>query len=326
MNTQYITPVSGDSRYTFLPISPQRQKYKDLLDKMRDANWRVSDVRDFHIDRAHYENKLTPSERKPVDYILAFFAAGDAIVNVNLRERFRAEIPIPEVTYCYDCIADRENVHAETYSVLLESIYHDPVQRGLLVDACEGIPVIKKMTDYMFNCIKSEESLPLRLLRMACVEGLFFQGCFCIIYWFQSRGLMPALSASNVWIANDERDHTTLSLMLFQDVEPQYRPSVEDIYRIMRESVAITNEFTRDAIPVGNAEVTAESMNKYIEMVADNLLALIGVPALYKSKHQFGFMSMIDFPTSTNFFERVTTEYVDGVGAGNDNFDEIADV
>lgn len=323
--TEYFAVVPGDKRYTYYPISPQRQKYKDLLEKMRDANWRVADVRDLHLDRAHYETRLTPSERKPVDYILAFFAAGDAIVNINLRDRFRAEIPIPEVTHCYDCIGDRENIHAETYSLLLESIYHDPSQREELITACENIPVIKIMTDYMFNCIKSEEPLPLRLLRMACVEGLFFQGCFCIIYWFQSRGLMPGLSTSNVWIANDERDHTTLSLMLFQDVKPEYRPSNEEIYRIIRESVAITKEFTRDAIPAGNAEVNADAMNLYIEMIADNLLALIGVPALYKSKHQFGFMSMIDFPTTTNFFERVTTEYVDGLKEAND-FDTVVDV
>jgi ribonucleotide reductase beta subunit family protein with ferritin-like domain len=240
---------------------------------------------------------------------LAFFAASDGIVNLNLAERFKKDIGILEATYFYDFQMMMENVHAQTYSLLLETIIPDSKERADLLNAIETIPVIAKMSQYMFKCIQSDAPLPERLLRMACVEGLFFTGCFCAIYWLQSRGLMPGLGMSNELIARDEGLHTMFAMFLYTLIEPQYKLNQAQVAAILTEAVDLAKEFILDALPNGLRSMNAQLMTDYIQCQADNLATLIDMNPIYGSTHDFPYMEQINLSNRTNFFERRVTEY-----------------
>lgn len=324
---QYFDINENDSRFVLTPIPVSRQHYHDFYKQMIKSFWFSQEVTNLNVDRDHYQTKLTPYEQNAIDFILAFFAASDTIVNINIRKRFRKEIPIMEVGYVYDYITLIENVHAETYSLLLDNIIVDNIKKNTLIDGIVSMPVIKQMIDYMNNCINSNESLAKRLIMMACVEGIFFQGCFCIIYWFSSRGLMPALSQSNMWIARDERDHTTFSLMLYNDIKSEHKLTTDEIYKLFRGALDVAHQFTRAALPTDMADMSAAKMSKYLESIADNLLSMIKLPPMYNARHSFSFLDMLNFPPSVNFFEKRTTEYLRGVSENvNNNFDDIIDV
>lgn len=280
----------------------------------------------MHIDRVHYES-LPESRRKPIDYILGFFSIGDKIININIRKRFRKEIPIPEVEYVYDYISTIENIHAETYSLLLDNIVTDATHRANIINSASEMKVIKTMVNYISACVSSTEPLPKRLLRVACIEGIFFQGCFCIIYWFASLGLMPALAQSNMLIARDESDHTTFSLMLYSDIIEKHKLSLNEVYDVFDEALNIAKQFTEAAIPADIPDLSPVKMQQYLESLADKLLAMIKLPPRYGSKHSFSFLELLNFPPTVNFFERRTTEYMRGAKE-NDNvdFNELVDV
>jgi ribonucleoside-diphosphate reductase subunit M2 len=323
---QFFEFIPEDSRLTFTPTPASRSHYIDFYRAMVRSFWFAQEVKDMHIDRDHYQ-RLTPNERRPIDYILGFFSIGDKIINVNVRERFRKEIPIPEVEYVYDYIAMMENVHGEVYSLLLDNIITDTKQRQEILNSVSEMKVISKMIAYIKACVDSNEPLPKRLLRMACIEGVFFQGCFCIIYWFASRGLMPALTQSNSFIARDESDHTTFSLMLYSNVLTQHKLPKEEVYEIFDTALNVAKEFTNDALPAGLPDMNAAKMSTYLESIADKLLVMIKLPPLYGSKHSFSFLNLLNFPPSVNFFEKRTTEYLRGDKQNaEDNFDEFVDV
>lgn len=304
--SQPIALIPEDSRLTTFPIArPALWSYYQDATK---CYWTVEEISPS-LDIQHYETRLTDGERRFIQHVLAFFAASDGIVNLNLAKRFKEDVSILEANYFYDFQIAMENVHANTYSLLLDAIIPDREDRDRLLNAAQTMPVIKKMSAYMFKCMESDAPFADRLLRMACVEGIFFTGCFCAIYWLQNRGLMPALGHSNELIARDEALHTMFALFMYTMIEHDQQLSVARVHAVMTEAVELAKEFIIDALPEGLSEMNAELMIPYIECQADNLMSLIDVPVLYGSKHDFHFMEQINLTNRTNFFERRVSEY-----------------
>jgi ribonucleoside-diphosphate reductase subunit M2 len=320
-----IVPIAllpEDSRLTTFPIARPAvfAWYQDAYK----CYWTVEEI-STSVDVIHYESKLTPGERHFVKYVLAFFAASDGIVNLNLAQRFKKDIPILEVGYFYDFQIMMENVHAHMYSILLDSIIPSQAEREKLFNAIKTMPIITKMSQYMFKCIDSAEPFAVRLLRMACVEGIFFTGCFCAIYWLQNRGLMPALGHSNELIARDEALHTMFAMYLYTLLEPEYQLPEATIKKIFVEAVNLAKEFIGEALPTELSEMNAGLMGSYIECQADNLVTLINLPVIYGSKHDFLFMEQQNLVNRTNFFERRVSEYAKAATADKCEFDVMMD-
>lgn len=300
-----IKPIPGDDRLTTFPIARPGvfEYYKDA----EAAHWGVAEVSLSKDAEDWY--KLSQQQQHAVKAILAFFAASDGIVNINIVGRFKKEIPILEVGYFYDTQVSIENIHAHMYSLLLDTIVPDAVEREKLLNATRTIPVIGLISDYMFKCIKSDEPFAKRILRMACVEGVMFYGCFCIIYWLTVKGLMPGLGQSNELIARDEALHATFAMFLYDMIEAQYKLPRAEIYEIFTDAVEIARKFVEYTLPTAMAGMNSAMMMQYVECCADNMLALIDVPPLYKSKHEFHFMDQINLRNRTGFFERRVSEY-----------------
>lgn len=303
---EYIPLLPEDKRLTVYPIA--RQDLWDLYKTASQCYWVVEEV-DLSNDRSHYVNKLSPGQRHFVDFVLSFFAVSDKIVNINLAKRFKEELPLFEAEMFYDFQIAMENIHAEMYALQLEAIIPDTARRTELLNGIETIPVIAKMGAWMRNCIASEESLPIRLLRMACVEGIFFTSCFCAIYWLKNLGLMPGLGHANEFIARDEGLHTRFALHLFTLVSPSYQPKTEEIVAIVAAAVTLAKEFAGQALPQGLSEMNEKLMGQYIECVADNLLSLIGQASLYNTANPFQFMVQLNIKSRENFFERRSSNY-----------------
>lgn len=295
-----------DDRLTTYPIGrPDVWKYYEAA---RDSYWTPAEIK-FTDDRQHYIYKLDDPQRHFVKFILAFFASSDKIVNINIAKRFKEDISIPEVDYFYDAQTAIENIHAETYSLQLMTIIPDPKERDFLFDSIRTLPIITKMTKYMFDTINSKEPFATRLLRMACVEGIMFQSAFCAIYWLQSRSLMPGLAHANELIARDESLHTQFALHLYSILLPEHKITTDAIYSVFREAVGIAKEFASAALPIGLPEMNYTLLSQYIECTADNILVLLDVKPLFGNKNPFRFMDQINYTNRTNFFERRVSEY-----------------
>ncbi len=293
-----------DSRLTTFPIHRPNlwAWYKDA----QRCFWTVEEI-NVSNDVIHYATKLTKGEQRFVKHILAFFAASDGIVNLNLAKRFKDDVKILEAGYFYDFQIMMENIHAEMYSILLESIIPSKGERDELLNAAKTMPIIAEMSDYMFKCIASDGVFGDRLLRMACVEGIMFTGCFCAIYWLQNRGLMPALGHSNELIARDEALHTMFAMFLYNLQNEKL--SKDAVVEIVCEAVVLAKKFIIDALPNNLPSMNAQLMSEYIECQADNLVSLIGIKPIYGSKHGFHFMEQINLTNRTNFFERRVADY-----------------
>lgn len=322
MTDSLFDTTAEDARLTTFPIA-RPQLFAWYQDAYK-CFWTVEEI-STSTDAIHYETKLTPDERRFVKHVLAFFAASDGIVNLNLAQRFKNDVRMLEAGYFYDFQIMMENVHAHTYSILLDSIIPSKSEREQLFNAIKTMPIITKMSNYMFQCINSEAMFAERLLRMACVEGIFFTGCFCAIYWLQNRGLMPALGHSNELISRDEALHTMFSMFLYGMLKPEHRLDKARIYDIFREAVDLAKEFIAEALPVGLVEMNAQLLVHYIENQADNLITLIGFPALYGSKHEFHFMEQINLTNRTNFFERRVSEYSKAKTADTNDYNSTVD-
>lgn len=321
----------NDKRLTTFPISPNRQKIWDMYVKAYRSFWVVEEI-SLTKDKTDWNN-LNDAERKFLEYVLAFFAASDGIVNLNIVERFQKEIPILEVNYFYSFQVAIENIHAQMYSLLLETLIEDSSKRQKLLNAIETIPIVKKMSEFMFDCINSDAPFGERLLRMACVEGIFFTGCFCVIYWLQNRGLMPGLGHSNELIARDEALHTQFTLLLYNELtngtlftknNPKDIINRKTIEKIFTNAVDLAKEFICEALPFNLPEMNSKLMCDYIECQADNLLQMINEKKIYNAQHKFHFMEQINLDNRTNFFDRRVSEYSKTNCADNDDF-EIAE-
>ena len=316
MAQTWIDAMEGDSRNVTFPI--RRHDIWFWYKRARDMFWTPPEI-DMSGDVASYDS-LTEPERNAIKFILAFFAEADGIVNVNLHERFLQEMPILEVKYFYTLQETMENIHAETYALQLDTIVPDAREREHLLNGARTIPVIRKMAAFMHACIESDEPLPARLLRMACVEGVFFQSNFLIIYWFGTRGKMNGLVTANEFIARDECCHTLFGLHMFSLCKDTYKQQV-NVRAIVKEAVDIACEFAREAVLCGIPELNYDLMVPYIQNCADVLIAQIGHPAIYGVKHSFDWMEQINMRLKANFFEKKVTNYAK---AGDREDEEIA--
>jgi len=287
--------------YTMFPI--QDMDAWTMYKKQVDCFWRVEEV-DLSKDMVHWK-QLTESEQHFISMILAFFASSDGIVLENLALRFMADVQSSEARAFYGFQIAMENIHSEMYSVLIDT-YVEQQKKNSLFRAIETFPCIQKKAEWALKWIGDSSSFATRLVGFACVEGIFFSGAFCSIYWMKKRGLMPGLTFSNELISRDESMHTDFAVLLYKRQEPL---SQEVLHSIVKEAVIIEKEFIVDSLPCKLIGMNSESMSQYIEFVADRLCTQLGYPKIYQSTNPFSWMEMISLEGKTNFFEKRVGEY-----------------
>ena len=291
------------NRFVLFPI-----KHNDIWEmyKQSEASFWTAEEIDLQQDLNDWE-KLNDGERHFISHVLAFFAASDGIVNENLVINFMAEVQIPEAKCFYGFQVMMENIHSETYSLLIDTYIKDPIEKDKLFNALETVPCVGKKGEWALRWIESDNFAE-RLIAFAAVEGIFFSGSFCSIFWLKKRGLMPGLSFSNELISRDEGMHCDFACLLYTKYLKN-KLSEERILEIITDAVTIEQDFVTDAIPVKLIGMNAALMNQYIEFVADRLLVSLGCSKHYNSSNPFDFMEMISLQGKTNFFEKRVSEY-----------------
>ena len=315
-NYQSDEPILKENkdRFVIFPI-----KHSDIWKfyKQAVASFWTAEELDLHTDLDHWSNKLNDDERHFIKHVLAFFAASDGIVNENLAENFVAEVQYPEAKFFYGFQIAMENIHSETYSLLIDTYIKDPVEKDKLFHAIDTLDCVKKKAVWALRWIENA-SFAERLIAFAAVEGIFFSGSFCSIFWLKNRGLMPGLSFSNELISRDEGLHCDFACHLYMNHLVNKLPK-ERVKEIIVDAVEIEKEFVTDAIPVRLIGMNADLMKQYIEFVADRLLTELGCEKVFGSTNPFSFMEMISLQGKTNFFEKRVGEYQKaGVMSGND--------
>ncbi|AKD05476.1 ribonucleoside-diphosphate reductase [Pontibacter korlensis] len=273
--------------------------------KKAEASFWVSEEIDLGQDMKDWEN-LNDGERHFISHVLAFFAASDGIVNENLAVNFMNEVQIPEARCFYGFQIMMENIHAETYSLLIDTYIKDQQEKDRMFRALETVPAVKKKGEWALRWIESENFTE-RLIAFAAVEGIFFSGSFCSIFWLKKRGLMPGLTFSNELISRDEGVHCDFACLLYSMLENKLPE--ERVHEIIRDAVSIEQEFVTDSLPVDLIGMNAKLMSQYIEFVADRLLVELGYSKVYNSTNPFDFMEMISLQGKTNFFEKRVGDY-----------------
>jgi ribonucleoside-diphosphate reductase beta chain len=295
--------VEDPNRFVLFPI-----KHNDIWQfyKKAEASFWTAEEIDLQQDLADWK-KMNDGERHFISHVLAFFAASDGIVNENLANNFLKEVQYAEAKCFYGFQIMMENIHSETYSLLIDSYISDPKEKDHLLRAIETIDCVKKKADWALKWIESDNFVE-RLISFAAVEGIFFSGSFCSIFWLKKRGLMPGLSFSNELISRDEGLHCDFACLLYSD-HIKNKISQERIYEIILNAVEIEKEFVTVALPVSLIGMNAEMMCQYIEFVADRLLVSLGCQKNYNAANPFDFMEMISLQGKTNFFEKRVAEY-----------------
>ncbi|MEY2760664.1 ribonucleoside-diphosphate reductase small subunit [Aquirufa sp.] len=305
MSTIAVEPllVEDPNRFVLFPI-----KHDDIWQfyKKAEASFWTAEEIDLSQDLADWK-KMNDGERHFVSHVLAFFAASDGIVNENLANNFLKEVQFAEAKCFYGFQIMMENIHSETYSLLIDTYINDPKEKDHLLRAIETIDCVKKKADWALKWIESDNFVE-RLISFAAVEGIFFSGSFCSIFWLKKRGLMPGLSFSNELISRDEGLHCDFACLLYTD-HIKNQLSQERIYEIILEAVEIEKEFVTVALPVSLIGMNAEMMCQYIDFVADRLLVALGCQKHYNATNPFDFMEMISLQGKTNFFEKRVAEY-----------------
>mmetsp|Transcript_16709 Transcript_16709/g.41150 ORF Transcript_16709/g.41150 Transcript_16709/m.41150 type:complete len:430 (+) Transcript_16709:142-1431(+) len=304
-----LTPST--SRFILLPI-----KYDKVwkMYKQHQASFWTAEEIDLAADLQDWP-KLNPNEQHFIKMVLAFFAASDGIVLENLAVRFMADVQIPEARCFYGFQAAMENVHAETYGLLIETYIKDQEEKNRLFNAIETVPTVQKKAKWALKWIDSPKNFAQRLVAFAAVEGIFFSGSFCSIFWLKKRGLMPGLTFSNELISRDEGLHTDFACLLYSMLHEKL--SEEAVHEIVSEAVEIEKEFVTSALPVSLIGMNAALMSQYIEFVADRLLVALGCKKIWNAKNPFDWMNIISLEGKTNFFERRVGEYqMSGVMGG----------
>ncbi|KAL7928913.1 ferritin-like superfamily [Trichoderma chlorosporum] len=292
-------------RFVLFPI-----KYHEIwqMYKKAEASFWTAEEIDLSKDLHDWNNRLNDDEKYFISHILAFFAASDGIVNENLVERFSGEVQIPEARCFYGFQIMMENIHSETYSLLIDSYIKENSQRDYLFNAIDTIPCIRKKADWAIKWIQDKNSsFAQRLVAFAAVEGIFFSGAFASIFWLKKRGLMPGLTFSNELISRDEGLHTDFACLLHSHLKN--RASKEMIRDIITDAVRIEQEFLTEALPCALLGMNSNLMKQYIEFVADRLLVALGNEKIYKSSNPFDFMENISLGGKTNFFEKRVADY-----------------
>ena len=296
--------AENKDRFVLFPI-----KYNDIWEfyKKSEASFWTAEEIDLSNDISDWNNKLNDNERHFVKHVLAFFAASDGIVNENLAINFLNEVQYPEARCFYGFQIMMENIHSETYSLLIDTYIKDPIEKDKLLHAVDTVPCVGKKADWALRWI-GNGSFAERLIAFAAVEGIFFSGSFCSIFWLKKRGLMPGLSFSNELISRDEGLHCDFACLLYTEHVKNKLPK-EQVTKIITDAVVIEKEFVSDAIPVRLIGMNADLMCQYIEFCADRLLLALGCDKFYNASNPFDFMEMISLQGKTNFFEKRVAEY-----------------
>mgnify|MGYP000745680648 FL=1 len=294
----------NNERFVLFPI-----KHDDIWQfyKKAEASFWTAEEIDLSQDLTDWSEKLNDDERHFVKHVLAFFAASDGIVNENLAENFVSEVQYTEAKFFYGFQIMMENIHSETYSLLIDTYISDTKDKDYLFNAIETMDCVKKKAEWALRWI-DEASFAERLIAFAAVEGIFFSGSFCSIFWLKKRGLMPGLSFSNELISRDEGMHCDFACLLYNN-HIQNKLSKDTIRTIIADAVEIEKEFVSDALPVNLIGMNADLMCQYIEFVADRLLAALQQEKIFNVENPFPWMDMISLQGKTNFFEKRVGDY-----------------
>jgi ribonucleoside-diphosphate reductase beta chain len=303
MATEKILQENKD-RFVLFPI--QYHDIWDMYKKAESSFWTAEEI-DLVQDLNDWNNKLNDNEKHFIKHVLAFFAASDGIVNENLAVNFLNEVQFPEARCFYGFQVMIENIHSETYSLLIDTYIKDSEEKNKLFHAIDTVPCVGKKAEWALRWIENGSFVE-RLIAFAAVEGIFFSGSFCSIFWLKKRGLMPGLSFSNELISRDEGLHCDFACLLYTKYI-ENKLSEEKVKQIITDAVSIEKEFVVDAIPVKLIGMNADLMCQYIEFVADRLLVALGYSKVYNATNPFDFMEMISLQGKTNFFEKRVSEY-----------------
>ncbi|MCB0795739.1 MAG: ribonucleotide-diphosphate reductase subunit beta [Flavobacteriales bacterium] len=299
-------PLLKENKDRFVLFPIQHDDIWQFYKKHEASFWTAEEI-DLHADLVDWNEKLNDDERYFIKHVLAFFAASDGIVNENLAENFLHEVQYTEARFFYGFQIAIENIHSETYSLLIDTYIKDPQEKDKLFHAMESLDCVKKKAEWALNWIEKGDFAE-RLVAFAAVEGIFFSGSFCSIFWLKKRGLMPGLSFSNELISRDEGLHCDFACLLYTRhlVNKLDKKVVE---KIITDAVEIEKEFVTDALPVNLIGMNAKLMQQYIEFVADRLLMELGNDKVYNATNPFDFMEMISLQGKTNFFEKRVGDY-----------------
>ena len=315
--SEEIEPIlkENNTRFVLFPI-----EHHDIWEAYKTQQamiWTAEEI-DFQQDINDWENKLTEDERYFIKHVLAFFAASDGIVNENLAENFVKEVQYTEAKFFYGFQLAMENVHSETYSLMIDTYIKDDKEKDYLFNAIDTFPPVRKKADWALEWIDNG-SFAERLIAFAAVEGIFFSGSFCSIFWMKKRGLMPGLTFSNELISRDEGLHMEFAVLLYNSHLKNKLPK-EKVQHIITTAVEIEKEFITESLPVRLIGMNSDLMSQYIEFVADRLLTELGNDKVYNATNPFDFMDMINLQGKTNFFEKRVGEYQKaGVKSGTED-------
>mmetsp|Transcript_10113 Transcript_10113/g.24236 ORF Transcript_10113/g.24236 Transcript_10113/m.24236 type:complete len:369 (+) Transcript_10113:1657-2763(+) len=300
-----IFRADDSDRYTLFPI--RHPKIWSMYKKHEASFWTAEEI-DLSEDPVHWNSRLNADERFFISRVLAFFASSDGIVLENLCERFSSDVQIPEARCFYGFQIAMENVHSETYSLLIDTYVKDSAEKDHLFRAMEEIPCVAKKAQWALKWISSEATFAERLVAFAAVEGIFFSGSFCAIFWLKKRGLMPGLTFSNELISRDEGLHCDFACLLYSMLGDK-KVAESRIHDLIREAVACEKEFITEALPVDLIGMNGAMMREYIEFVADRLLVQLGYSKIFNARNPFDWMELISLEGKTNFFEKRVGEY-----------------
>ena len=301
-------------RYVIFPI--QRDDVWKMY-KKSEANFWTTEELDLSKDLKDF-NGLNDKEKYFIENVLAFFAASDGIVNENLVERFCNEVQLLEAKFFYGFQIAMENIHSETYSLLIDTYVKDVTKKNNLFNAMETIPSVRKKADWALKWINDDKStFGTRVIAFAAVEGIFFSGSFCSIFWLKKRGLMPGLCFANELISRDEGLHTEFAVLMYSML--QDKPSKEVILEIIKEAVVLEKEFITESLPCNLIGMNMDLMKQYIEYVSDRLLLMLGLEKEYNASNPFPWMELISVQGKTNFFEKRVGEYSNKAGTETEN-------
>lgn len=298
-------PILEENKDRFVLFPIHHRAMWEMYKKAEAAFWTAEEI-DLAPDLVDWDEKLNENERYFLRHVLAFFAASDGIVNENLAVNFMKEVQYPEARCFYGFQIMIENIHAETYSLLIDTYIKDPVEKDRLFRAIETVPCVTKKANWALRWI-GNGTFQERLIAFAAVEGIFFSGSFCSIFWLKKRGLMPGLSFANELISRDEGLHCDFAALLYSQLKNKLPP--KQVQEVIRGAVELEHEFVKDSLPVKLIGMNAALMCQYIEFVADRLLVSLGVPKIYGTANPFDFMDLISMQGKTNFFERRVSDY-----------------
>ncbi len=302
MQSEYLLNPENN-RLTVYPI--QNESIWEAYKKQQAAFWTAEEI-DFSKDYDHFL-KLNKNEQHFIKMILAFFSSSDTIVNINLGERFLNDVKIREAIVTYTFQMMMENIHSETYSLQIDNIVRDSIEKNLLFNAVKEYPCIEKKANWAYKWIESDDIFAKRLIAFAIVEGVFFSGSFCSIFWLKKRNIMPGLCASNELIARDEASHCAFAVLLYSMLKNKLIEA--DVHYMFMEAVEIEREFICESLPCALLGMNSDLMTEYIKYVADRLIMDLGYNKFFNATNPFDFMESIGVEGKTNFFESRPTQY-----------------